>query len=300
MALLIPAFALGLPAHAASPPRACDPPRTHVALAPLTDATDHSWAAWSGADPAVIVLNLLADSLEKSRGRKVTVLGTIPGDAGRPVEDAAAMAAARAANAEVVITGVVAEFEVEERREGGKFSRWGVSALDARARARVRVSLRVLDATAGGVILETTIDRERNGRGTTSAGRRSESSLPSGLLAGTLEDVMYELVQALDRRLDTRWQASVLRAGPAGCVLDAGAARGLFVGQRLDVWRLGVETYDEDFVRVADDLRVAAIEIVSLEGRGRARARVLEGEVSPGDRARPCAGQQAVATTVRR
>lgn len=278
---------------------ACDPPRTRVALVKLSDATDHSWAAWSGADPATIVLNLLADSLEKSRGRQVSILAIPRGPTTRPVEDAAAIAAARMAQAEVVVTGVVAEFKIEEHREAGKFSRWGVSALDARARAQVRVLLRVLDVRDGSVILETTIDRERTGRGTTSAGRAGAEP-GSGLLAGTLDEVLRELVQAVDQRLDMRWQASVLGTDTGHCVLDSGAGRGLFVGQRLDVWRSGIETYDDDFVRTAEDVRVAAIEIVALQGRGRARARVLEGEVSFGDRARPCTSAPAVATSARR
>ena len=107
-------------------------------------------------------------------------------------------------------------------------------------------------------------------------------------------------MQSVDQRLDMRWQASVLGTEPGHCVLDSGALQGLFVGQRLDVWRSGVETYDEDFVRVAEDVRVAAIEIVALQRRGRARARVLEGEVSFGDRARPCTTAPSVATTVKR
>jgi hypothetical protein len=287
------------PARAAAADHACDPPRTRVALVRLSDATDHSWAAWTGADPATIVLNLLADSLEKSRGRQVTILAAPHSPASRPVEDAAAIAAARLAQAEVVVTGVVAEFTVEEHREAGKFSRWGVSALDARARAQVRVTLRVLDVLDGGVILETTVDRERTGRGTTSAGRAGAEPA-SGLLAGTLDEVLRELVLAVDQRLDTRWQASVLATETGHCMLDSGAGRGLFVGQRLDVWRAGIETYDEDFVQVAEDVRVAAIEIVALLGRGRARARVLEGDVSFGDRARPCTATPAVAATERR
>jgi len=297
--LLLVSFAVSAPARSTAAEHACDPPRTHVAVMPLVDATDHAWAAWSGADPAAIVLNLFADSLQKSRGRQVTVLAAARGGGVRPVEDAAAIAAARAAHAEVVVTGVVAEFSVEERREAGKFSRWGVSALDARARVRVRVALRVLDVQGSDVVLETTIDRERTGRATTSAGR-SAGEPASGLLASTLEEVLRELVQSVDQRLDLRWQASVLGTEPGHCVLDAGAGRGLFVGQRLDVWRSGVETYDEDFVRVAEDLRVASIQVVALEGRGRARARVLEGEVSFGDRVRPCADSPAVATTARR
>jgi hypothetical protein len=253
-------------AHAAAVDHACDPPRTRVALVRLSDATDHSWAVWTGADPATIVLNLLADSLEKSRGRQVTILAAPHSLANRPVDDAVAIAAARLAQAEVVVTGVVEEFNVEEHREAGKFLRWGVSALDARARAQVRVTLRVLDVLDGGVILETTVDRERTGRGTTSAGRAGAEPA-SGLLAGTLDEVLRELVLAVDQRLDTRWQASVLATETGHCVLDSGAGRGLFVGQRLDVWRAGIETYDEDFVQVAEDVRVAAIEIVALLAR---------------------------------
>lgn len=268
---------------------------------PLSDATDQTWAAWSGADPPAIVLHLLADSLAKTRGRKVSMLSVSSRSPRRPVDDSTAIAAAKAAHAEVVVTGTVAEFEVEERREGGKFARWGVSALDARARARVRVTLRVLDVGGGGVILETTVDRERTGRGTTSAERpRDATPAPSGLLSGVLEEVMFELVHALDQRLDTRWQATVLATSPGSCMVDAGGGRGLFVGQRLDVWRTGIETYDEDLVRLDDAVRVAAIEITSLEGRGRAHARVLEGEVSFGDMARPCSTHATVASTVRR
>jgi hypothetical protein len=290
-----------LPAHAREAARPCDPPRTHVALVPLTDATDRTWAAWSGAEPAAIVLHMLSDSLEKSRGRKVTRLTPAPGPAARPVDDSAAIAAAKAAHAEVVVTGSVTAFELVERREGGKFSRWGTSALEARARALVRVTLRVLDANSGDVILETTIERERNGRGTSSAERpRDAQAPPSGLLARALEDVMHELVRALDQRLDRRWQALVLGTGSGRCVLDAGSGRGLFVGQRLDVWRSGVDTYDEDLVRLSEEVRVGSIEIVSLEGRGRAHARVLEGEVSFGDQARPCTVHPSVASTLKR
>ena len=294
-------LALPFAARAVPPTSPCEPPRAHVALLPLSDATDQSWAAWSGADPSAIVLHLLADSLAKTRGRKISMLSVSPRPARRPVDDSTAIAAAKAAHAEVVVTGSVTEFEVEERRESGKFARWGVSALDARARARVRVTLRVLDVGGGGVILETTVDRERTGRGTTSAERpRPDTPAPSGLLSGVLEEVMVELVHALDQRLDTRWQATVLATSPGGCLVDAGGSRGLFVGQRLDVWRSGIETYDEDLVRLGDAVRVAAIEITSLEGRGRAHARVLEGEVSFGDLARPCSTHATVASTLRR
>ena len=190
---LLASFAVFVPANATAASRRCDPPRTHVALVPLLDATDRAWSAWSGADPAAIVFRLLSDSLEKSRGRVVTRLPAVPGSAGRPVEDAAAIAAARAAHAEVVVTGVISEFVLEDRRQGGKLSRWGVGTLDSRARARVRVSLRALDTTDGSVILETTIDREQTGRGTTSAGRPTGAApVQSGLLAGTLEEVMRE------------------------------------------------------------------------------------------------------------
>ena len=267
----------------------------------LADATDRAWAAWSGADPPTIVLHLLADSLQQSHGRKVTLLSVAPSADRRPVDDSTAIAAARAAHAEVVVTGSVTEFELEERREGGKFSRWGVSALDARARARVRVTLRVLDVRDGAVILETTVDRERTGRGTTSADRpRAGMAPPSGLLAGALEEVLFELVRALDQRLDHRWQATVLVTSTGSCLVDAGPRRGLFVGQRLDVWRSGIETYDEDLVRIGDEVLVGAIEITSLDRRGRAQARVLEGEVSFGDLARPCSSNPAVANTLRR
>ena len=112
--------------------------------------------------------------------------------------------------------------------------------------------------------------------------------------------MLFELVRALDQRLDHRWQATVLGTSPGSCVVDAGTRRGLFVGQRLDVWRSGIETYDEDLVRIGDEVLVGAIEITSLVGRGRAQARVLEGEVSYGDLARPCSTDPAVANTLRR
>jgi len=71
-------------------------------------------------------------------------------------------------------------------------------------------------------------------------------------------------------------------------VLDAGEARGLFAGQRLDVWRPGIDLMDDDLMKLGDDVWVGSVVVTSLSGKGRARARLTEGEVQPGDVVRPC------------
>ncbi len=265
-----------------------------MALCALADATDRSWATWTGEQPSALVGRRLADSLTRTHRRDVVLVGRGAEPAARPPEDAHALELARAARAEVVVTGVVVEFVHDDHREPGKFSRWGVGPPDARSFAGVRVTLRVLDAEDGSVILETSIARERRGRATASTGRPRAAAAPgapSGPLAEALDEVVSDLAHTLDRRLTDRWRANVLFATPERCLLDAGAGHGLFAGGRLEVWRAGIETWDEDFTRLGEEVRVGVVIVTGLEGRDRAHARVVEGEVRPGDRVRPCTAE---------
>ena len=83
-------------------------------------------------------------------------------------------------------------------------------------------------------------------------------------------------------------------------MLDAGATSGLFAGERLEIWRAGVETYDSDFLRLGEEVRVGVVVVTAFDGSGRAKARVAEGEALPGDRVRPCKGDPSPAVTFRR
>ena len=120
------------------------------------------------------------------------------------------------------------------------------------------------------------------------------------LLEQVLSEVLGDLSRTIGQRLDARWRARVILEGSGIYVLDAGAARGLFPGERLDVWRSGVEVYDENLLHVGDDARVGALVIVALEGHGRARARLAEGEARMGDTVRPCSEDAGPAMSVRR
>ena len=293
------------PVLATHAPGECAPPRTRIVLCPLTDETDHSWATWTGTQPTAIVCRLLADSLVGAHGREVVLA---PGSAravSRPLEDSRALALGREARGEVVVSGVVNAFTQDDRREPGKLSRWGVGPPDARSTAEVRVTLRVLDARDGSVILETTVARERRKRSTASVGRprtlaEGAPVEPSGPLAEALNEVISDLTRALDQRLMTRWRANVLGTASDLCVIDAGAASGLFAGERLEVWRGDIETYNEDFTRLGEEVRVGTVVITELDGRDRARARLLEGDVRPGDLIRPCTAASPAPLTLRR
>ncbi len=283
-------------------PGMCAPPRTLVALLPLADQTDHTWELWTGESPARMVAALVADSLEQGLGRTVVRLGTsnantIPNS---PVDDDEALRVARAARAEIAITGAVSVFTHDDHREAGRFGRWGVGAPDARSRVQVRVTLRVLDVADGSVIIETTAARERTGRGTASASRLEPGSTADAVAQDVLAEVLADLARTIGQRLDARWQARVILEGRGIYVLDAGAARGLFPGERLEVWRSGVEVYDENLVQVGDGSRVGAVVIVALEGHGRARARLAEGEARMGDTVRPCSSEAGAPLSLRR
>ena len=289
-------------------PGECAPPRTLIALLPLADQTDGSWRLWTGESPARLVERFVADSLEHGLGRTVLrvapAMGAGRGDGlARAVDDEQALSAARRARAEIAVTGTVSLFTHDDRREPGRLGRWGVGAPDARSRVQVRVTLRVLDAADGSVIIESTASRDRIGRGTASASRREwAAGLPDAdpLADEVLAEVLGDLSRTIGERLDARWRARVLLDGPATVVIDAGSARGLFAGERLDVWRPGIEVYDENLMHVADDARVGALVIVALEGHGRARARLAEGEARAGDVVRPCSVEGGPALSLRR
>ncbi|MEQ1831634.1 MAG: CsgG/HfaB family protein [Candidatus Eisenbacteria bacterium] len=280
----------------------CAPPRTLVALLPLADQTDRTWELWTGECPARMVAAGVADSLEQGLGRTVVRLGTsgTPQRPTRPVDDDEALRVARAARAEIAVTGTVSVFSHDDHREAGRFGRWGVGAPDARSRVQVRVTLRVLDVADGSVIIETTASRERTGRGTASASRLEAGASVDAVAEDVLADVLADLARTIGQRLDARWQARVILEGPGIYVLDAGAARGLFPGERFEVWRSGVEVYDENLMHVGDDSRVGAVVIVALEGHGRARARLAEGEARMGDTVRPCSSDGGPALSLRR
>lgn len=287
----------------AATPSGCDPPRTRIALVGLSDATDHAWQVWTGSSPGALVTRLLADSLRASRGREVLVLTDLPANPRRPLDDGPALDAAHELDAEIVVTGTVDEFTHEDRREAGKLWRWGVGAPDARSRARVKVTLRVLDANDGSVIIETGATRERTSRATATVDRPSASpAAPASetLLGQALDEAISDLVHTIGLRLETRWQARVVSVVGDTCALDAGTTRGHFVGQRLEVWRSGIETWDEDFVRLSEEMRVGLLAVTSIEGPGRVRTRLIEGEARPGDHVRACSNSSPPVATLRR
>ena len=286
----------------------CAPPRTLVALLPLADRTDRTWELWSGASPAVLVGRALADSLEHMRGRRVVRVPLVAG-AGvtsrllRPVDDDQALRVVRHDEAEVVVTGTVAVFSHDDTRDAGRFSRWGFGAPDAHSLVRVSVTLRVLDAHAGTVIIETTAARDRAGRGTATVlhpGTGGTNPDDDPLMLEVLGEVLGDLVATIGQRLDASWQARVVMESRGGFELDAGSARGLFTGERLDVWRPGIQLFDEDMVHIGNDARIGSVMITELDGRGRARARLLEGDARMGDLVKPCSGPSGSAMSLRR
>lgn len=288
-------------------PGECAPPRTLVALLPLADQTDHSWELMSGESPAHLVCRLLADSLERGRGRRVECLslGTNAGSAAAPrraVDDDLALRAARHDQAEVVVTGTVSVFSHDDTRESPRLGRWGVGAPDARSRARVSITLRVLDARNGTVIIETTAARDRADRATASATQPAPDAPDPAAdpsMEDVLSDVLGDLLSTIGERLDASWQARVVAEGRDEVVLDAGSARGLFAGERLEVWRPGIQLYDEYMLQLGDETRVGAVVISSVDGRGRAHARLAEGDVHTGYLVRPCSGANGPAMSLR-
>lgn len=281
----------------------CDPPRTRIALLPLADGTDHAWEAWTGTAPAPFITRLLADSLRATRGREVTVLASVDPHARRAADDGPALERARALDPEIVITGTVVEFAYDDRRENGKLWRWGVGALELRSKARVRLVLRVLDARDGSVIIETAATREKLGRATANVDRSGPDASPlstEALLAQALGEALSDLNHTIGLRLQARWQARVESVSDGSCALDAGRARGHFVGQRLEVWRPGIDTFDEELVRVHEDARVGALVVTAIDHGGRVRARLVDGDVLPGDRVRVCSGGSTPALSLRR
>ena len=272
----------------------CLPPRIVVALMPLADRTDGVWANWTGVSPAVLVTRLLADSLARGQRREILRLGNQPSrDPGkgcaRGLDDDLALRAARHTSAEVVVSGSVEVFARDDQMEPGKFARWGMGAPDARSRVRVSVSLRALDVRDGTVLIETTASRERIGKSVAMIDRTERAaSLLDPLFAQALGEVIGDLARTLGQRVVGRWKARVLSERRGVAVLDAGEARGLFAGQRLDVWRPGIDLMDDDLMKLGDDVWVGSVVVTSLSGKGRARARLTEGEVQAGDVVRPC------------
>lgn len=301
--LLLIAFCPGVSRGATAAPGPCDPPRTRIALLPLADGTDHAWEAWTGTAPAPFVTRLLADSLRATRGREVAVLATVDPHARRAADDGPALERARSLDPEIVITGTVVEFSHDDRRENGKLWRWGAGALELRSKARVRLVLRVLDAHDGSVIIETAATREKLGRATANVGRREAEASPlstEALLAQALGEALSDLSHTIGLRLQARWQARVESVTAGSCALDAGRARGHFVGQRLEVWRPGIGTFDEDLVRVGEDVRVGELVVTTIDQGGRVLARLVEGDARPGDHVRACSGGSPPALSLRR
>jgi hypothetical protein len=274
----------------------CASPRTSVLLAPLGDRTDGRWALVSAVRPAEVVAARLAQVLGDDR-RVVRTRGLGSKTMRTGVADAELLEAARREQAEVAVTGVVETFTNEDVSTPGKFARWGdIGGRDGSTEARVEVSLRVLDVRDGTVLIESRSSRTRRFRGFASASRRDEAPLLGEALAQALDEVVRDLDRVLAQRLDARWESRVVSDLAGGGWLDAGVARGVFVGQRFEVWRSGTEIIDEDHIRIGDeDRRVAAIEVESLQGRGRARIRVVEGAIRSGDVVRPCRGGDEVA-----
>ena len=286
----------------------CAPPRTLVALLPLADRSDRTWELLSGMSPSALVGRALADSLQHVCGRRV-IRVPFAAEAGTPppvqraVDDEQALRAVHRGEAEVIVTGTVSVFTHEDSRDAGKFSRWGFGAPDAHSRVRVSVTLRVLDAHDGNVIIETTAARDRAGRGTATVGETgADARDPSGdrLVNEVLGEVLGDLVSTIGQRLDASWQARVVMEGRGTFELDAGSARGLFAGERLDVWRPGIELFDQDLLHVGNDTRIGSVVVTQLDGRGRAHARLLEGDARMGDLVRPCSGASGSAMSMRR
>jgi len=160
----------------------------------------------------------------------------------------------------------------------------------------VSVSLRALDVRDGTVLIETSASRERSGKSVAMIDRPDRSgSNPAldPLLAQALGEVIGDLARTLGERVEGRWKAQVLSERHGTVVLDAGASRGLFAGQRLEVWRPGISLLDEDLRELGDDDWVGSVVVTSLEGRSRARARLCDGEVHAGDVVRPCSQTSA-------
>ena len=285
----------------------CLPPHTVVALTSLADRTDGTWATWSGQSPALLVSRLLADSLACGHRRDVLHLGvTLPHPPargpGRAIDDDLALRAARRTQAEVVVTGSVDVFAHDDQLEPGKFARWGMGAPDARSRVRVSVSLRALDVRDGTVLIETTASRERTGKAVAmidQSERAGSTGALDPLLAQALGDVLGDLARTVGQRVEGRWKAQVLTERHGIVMLDAGVERGLFAGQRLEVWRPGVELLDEDLRELGEDVWVGSVVVTSLEGR-RARARLCDGEVHAGDVLRPCSQSSTTVLTLER
>ena len=286
----------------------CLPPHTVVALVALADRTDGVWTNWTGESPAALVTRRLADSLAIGHGRDVLRLAGPPArapgkGAARAFEDEMALRAARRTPAEVVVTGSVDVFAHEDRLEPGKFWRWGMGASDARSRVRVSVTLRALDVHDGTVLIETTASRERAGKSVAMIDRTERAgSMPSldPLLAQALGEVLSDLSRTVGQRVEGRWKARVLSERRGMVVLDAGASRGLFTGERLDVWRPGISLMDEDLAQLGDDVWVGSVVVTGLRGRGRARAKLCDGEVQVGDIIRPCSVTGGPSLTLQR
>jgi hypothetical protein len=275
----------------------CLPPHMVVALTPLADRTSGEWATWAGESPALLVTRLLADSLARGHRRDVLRLGVaLPhppaGEPERALDDELALRAARRTAAEVVVTGGVDVFEHDDELAPGKFARWGMGAPDARSRVRVSVSLRALDVQDGTVLIETTASRERSGKAVAMIDRRDRPGsirAVDALLGQALGEVLGDLSRTVGQRIEGRWKAQVLTEHRGIVVLDAGVSRGLFAGERLDVWRPGIEVLDEDLAALGEDVWVGSVVVTSLQGRTRSRARLADGEVHAGDVVRPCA-----------
>ena len=297
------------------PPRAlesnagqCLPPRIVVAITPLADCTDGVWANWSGESPALLVTHLLADSLARGQRRDVLRLGGVPARSGvkpasRALDDDLALRAARVTSAEVVVTGSVDVFAHDDRLDPGKFARWGMGAPDARSRVRVSVSLRALDVHDGTVVIETSASRERSGRAVAMIERTDRSGgspVLDPLLADALEEVIGDLARTLGQRIEGGWKARVTKERRGVVDLDAGAGRGVFAGERLDVWRPGIMLMDEDLRRLGDDVWVGSVVVTSLHGRTRCRARLTDGEVRVGDVVRPCSASSPPVLSLKR
>jgi hypothetical protein len=65
-------------------------------------------------------------------------------------------------------------------------------------------------------------------------------------------------------------------------------SRGLFTGQRLEVWRPGVNLLDEELRELGDDVWVGSVVVTSLEGRSRCAGAALRRR---GARRRPWCGR---------
>lgn len=291
--------AIGAPA----PPDPGASPQPLVALLPFADRTDGRWWLWTGCSAGEGVAHLVADSLVRSRHWALADTAQLAALARARqwrvdgLEDAQAAELARALGADWVVLGAVTSFGVEQPAPDAKRRRWGLPPKRRTETARVSLELRVLDAATGAVRRSERISRERLLSGASSAREADRPTAPVALAGTPLGDAVREAVaaavQVLEQERQAHWSARVVRLMRYGLVeLDIGRSAGIVRGDRLVVWRTSRIESDAETGEIRGGLDEVAAEVVvtgfTLDGR-RAVAKVVRGQVSAGDTARPSA-----------